>query len=90
VRSTDNAMLLYPGTGTGTLGTPVTVSGSWAGYSAFSASGDVTGDGRDDVVARRSSDGALVVFGGNDMGALTQHSVVTGTATWAAWTHWTP
>ena len=27
---------------------------------------------------------------GNDMGALTQHSVVTGTATWAAWTHWTP
>jgi hypothetical protein len=41
-------------------------------------------------VARRTSDGALVVFAGNDMGALTQHSVVAGTATWAAWTHWTP
>ena len=90
VRSSDNAMLLYPGTGTGKLGSPTTVSGSWADYSAFMASGDVTGDGRDDVVARRSSDGALVVFTGNDMGALTQHSVVAGTATWAAWTHWTP
>ena len=90
VRTTDNAMLLYPGTGTGTLGAPTTVSGSWAGYSAVMASGDVTGDGRDDVVARRSSDGALVVFAGNDMGALTQASTVAGTATWATWTRWTP
>ena len=90
VRSSDNAMLLYPGTGTGKVGSPTTVSGSWAGYSAFMASGDVTGDGRDDVVARRSADGALVVLAGNDMGALTEHSVVAGTATWAAWTHWTP
>jgi SpoIID/LytB domain protein len=90
VRSSDDALLLYPGTGTGKVGTPSVVSGSWAGYSQLMASGDVTGDGRDDVVARRTSDGALVVFAGNDMGALTQHSVVAGTATWAAWTHWTP
>ena len=90
VRTSDDALLLYPGTGTGKVGSPTTVSGSWADYSALMASGDVTGDGRDDVVARRSSDGALVVFAGNDMGALTQHSVVAGTATWAAWTHWTP
>ena len=90
VRASDDAMLLYPGTGTGKLGTPTTVSGSWAEYTAFMGSGDVTGDGRDDVVARRASDGALVVFAGNDMGALTLHSTVAGTATWADWTTWAP
>ena len=50
VRTSDDKLLLYPGTGTGKLGSPTTVSGSWAGYSALSGSGDVTGDGRDDVV----------------------------------------
>jgi hypothetical protein len=90
VRTSDDKLLLYPGTGTGKLGSPTTVSGSWAGYSALSGSGDVTGDGRDDVVARRTSDGALVVFAGNDMGSLTQGSVVAGTATWASWTRWAP
>ena len=90
VRTSDNAMLLFAGSGTGTLGAPVAVSGSWAGYSRFMASGDVTGDGRDDVVARRTSDGALVIFSGNDKRALTQYVVVSGTSTWAAWTTWTP
>ena len=88
VRTSDNAMLLFPGTGTGKLGTPAPVSGSWAGYSKFIGPGDVTNDGRDDVVARRSSDGALVVLEGNDMGALTPGSTVAGTATWATWTTW--
>jgi len=88
VRTSDDAMLLFPGTGTGTVGTPTTVSGSWAGYSKFIAPGDVSGDGRDDVVARRTSDGALVVFKGTDMGTLAPGSTVAGTDTWATWTTW--
>jgi SpoIID/LytB domain protein len=88
VRTSDDAMLLFPGTGTGTVGTPAPVSGAWAGYSKFIGPGDVTGDGRDDVVARRTADGALVVLEGNDMGALAPGSTVAGTATWATWTTW--
>jgi SpoIID/LytB domain protein len=88
VRASDGAMLLFPGTGKGTVGTAVTVSGSWAGYSKLIGPGDVTGDGLDDVVGRRASDGALQVFAGNDMGGLVLDSTVSGTATWATWTTW--
>lgn len=90
VRASDNAMRLFPGTGKGRLASPVTVAGEWAGYAALMGSGDLTGDGRDDVVARRTSDGALVVFAGNDMGGLSLRSVAAGTATWASWTRWAP
>jgi SpoIID/LytB domain protein len=90
VRSSDGTMVIYPGTGTGWFSAPVPVSGSWAGYTAMAGPGDVTGDGRDDLVARRASDGALVVFAGNDLGHLTPSSVASGTTTWASWTRWTP
>ena len=90
VRASDGTMLVYPGTRTGWPSAPVTVAGSWSGYTAVTSPGDVTGDGRDDLVARRGSDGALVVFAGDDRGHLTQSSVVSGTATWASWSRWTP
>ncbi len=88
VRASDGVMLLFPGTGTGKLGTAKVVSGSWDGYCKLIGVGDVTGDGLDDVVARHTSDGAMVVFAGNDMGALSLDSTVSGTATWATWTTW--
>jgi hypothetical protein len=88
VRASDNAVLIYPGNKGGTLSSRVAVAGSWGGYSDFIGPGDLTGDGRSDLVVRRSSDGALVVFAGNAMGVLTEHNVVAGTATWAAWTRW--
>ena len=53
IRSTDEALLLFPGLGTGKVGAGVAVAGSWAGYTDLMGSGDVTGDSRDDVVARR-------------------------------------
>lgn len=90
IRTSDDAMLLFPGTTGGRLGAGVAVSGSWGDYTAVMGSGDVTGDARDDVVARRASDGALVVFSGNDMGRLTLSTVVPGTATWGSWTRWAP
>jgi SpoIID/LytB domain protein len=88
VRSSDNAMFLYAGTGTGTVLAARQVTGSWAGYTSLMGPGDVTGDGRNDLVGRRSSDGALVVLAGNSMGAFTLSKVV-GT-TWATYPTWTP
>lgn len=90
IRASDDAMLLFPGTGTGRVGAGVPVAGTWSGYSALMASGDVTGDARDDVVARRSVDGALVVHPGNDMGRLGSALAVAGTQTWGSWTRWAP
>jgi SpoIID/LytB domain protein len=90
VRASDNAMLLFPVVGSGTLAVPTTVAGDWSGYSAVTGPGDVTGDGRDDLVARRTSDGAVIVLPGTDMGSVGTARVVTGTATWATWTRWAP
>ena len=90
VRSSDNTMYVYPGNASGVLTSRRAIAGSWAGYSAFMGAGDVTGDGRNDLVARRTSDGALVVFAGNSMASFSLHSVVSGTATWSAWTRWSP
>jgi SpoIID/LytB domain protein len=90
VRASDNAMLLFPGTGTGAIGSPAGVAGSWGGYSALLGLGDMSGDGKDDLVGRRSSDGALVLIHGNDDRTLTPGAVVPGTATWAPWTRWAP
>lgn len=90
VRASDNTMLLFPGTGTGAVGSPVTVAGSWGGYSALMGLGDVSGDGRDDVVGRRSSDGALVLLHGKDDRTLTPGGTVPGTSTWGSWTRWAP
>ena len=90
VRASDNALLLFPGTGTGAVAGPVRVAGSWGGYTALMGLGDMSGDGRDDVVGRRSSDGALVLLHGNDDRTLTPGAVVSGTATWATWTRWAP
>ncbi len=87
VRASDNALLLFPGTGKGTVGAATTLTGSWDGFSKLIGPGDVTGDGLDDVVGRRAADGALLVFAGNDMGALVLDSTVAGTA-WATWTTW--
>ena len=90
IRASDGAMRLYPGTGTGPFGTPVTIGGNWTAYSALMGPGDVTGDGRADLVGRRSSDGALVVLAGTGTGSFSPASTVTGTATWGTWTRWAP
>jgi len=81
-------MQLLPGSGTGTVGAPVTVICSRAGFTSYMVAGLVTGVRLADVVARRTSDGALQVFAGNDMGGLIPESTVAGTATWATWTTW--
>ncbi|GAA5023163.1 hypothetical protein GCM10023258_14180 [Terrabacter aeriphilus] len=56
---------LYPGNGTGGWRLPrVRVGTAWNGMSAIVGVGDLSGDGRPDIVARRASDGTLFLYPG--------------------------
>ncbi|MGW5239948.1 SpoIID/LytB domain-containing protein [Monashia sp. NPDC004114] len=63
VRSSDGALVLYPGDGAGRF-RPARVIGTsgWKAMSAVRGVGDITGDGRDDLLTRRAVDGALLVY----------------------------
>ncbi|MFC9464089.1 trypsin-like serine protease [Streptomyces coelicoflavus] len=56
-RDGSGVLWLYPGTGKAApaLGSRVRVGGGWSVYSAFATAGDVTGDGRPDLLARDGS-----------------------------------
>ncbi|MGW4200700.1 FG-GAP repeat domain-containing protein [Streptomyces sp. NPDC004726] len=48
------------------------VGSGWTGFNAFVVSGDFTGDGRTDLVARQTSTGDLYLYAGNSKGGLTR------------------
>ncbi|WP_282084367.1 trypsin-like serine protease [Streptomyces tendae] len=56
-RDGSGVLWLYPGTGKAApaLGSRVKVGGGWNAYGAFATAGDITGDGRPDLLARDSS-----------------------------------
>ncbi|MEU4120267.1 FG-GAP-like repeat-containing protein [Kitasatospora sp. NPDC028055] len=59
---------LYPGSGSGTLGSRVEIgTGGWNGMSNL-AVGDLNGDGGDDIVATEKSTGKLWLYPGNGHG----------------------
>ncbi|MEU4120268.1 glycoside hydrolase domain-containing protein [Kitasatospora sp. NPDC028055] len=59
---------LYPGSGSGTLGSRVEIgSGGWNGMSNLAA-GDLNGDGKDDIVATEKSTGKLWLYPGTGRG----------------------
>ncbi|QIM21460.1 SpoIID/LytB domain-containing protein [Phycicoccus sp. HDW14] len=90
IRASDDAMLLFAAapSGDGRLSSPVVVSDSVAGFTDLLGPGDVTGDGRNDMVGRRAS-GALTVLEGNGSGGFAALSPdVAGTSTWGTWTRW--
>ncbi|MEU4569620.1 FG-GAP-like repeat-containing protein [Micromonospora sp. NPDC023956] len=68
-RPTDGSLWLLRGNGTGgwTSGTSQQV-GSFSGANAIFGRGDFSGDGKVDVLWRRSSDGALMMIRGNGTG----------------------
>ncbi|WP_158630513.1 FG-GAP repeat domain-containing protein [Glycomyces terrestris] len=75
IRKSDNCMYFYAGRGNGTFAAGAQVSCGWGGYDEATAVGDLTGDGRADLAARRASDGALFLYAGDgsgDLGARTQ------------------
>ncbi|MFF8592112.1 FG-GAP-like repeat-containing protein [Streptomyces sp. NPDC015220] len=62
---------LYPGTGSGGLGARKLIgSGGWNGMSKITAFGDLSGDGRADLVAVEKSTGRLWLYPGTGSGGL--------------------
>jgi SpoIID/LytB domain protein len=71
VRSSDGRMFLYAGNTQGRLDAAVPVgTRDWRAYHAVRGVGDLTGDGRADVLTRRTSDRTLWVFPGRGDGTL--------------------
>ncbi|OIJ99739.1 trypsin-like serine protease [Streptomyces colonosanans] len=64
-RDGSGVLWLYPGTGAASapFGSRIKVGGGWNAYNAFAASGDVTGDGKPDLLARDAS-GVLWLYKG--------------------------
>lgn len=60
----------YPGNGHGGFYAPRSLGGGWQAMNALLAPGDLTGDGIPDVLARRRSDGVLLLYPGNGAGGL--------------------
>ena len=86
VRAKDGALVLYPGNGTGGFRSPVVIG--WSGWNAMSAVrgvGDITGDGRDDLLTRRASDGRLLVYRVQGAARLTAPLAAGTYASTAAW-----
>jgi hypothetical protein len=69
-RTSDGNLYLYAGTGTGGWRTPVVVGRGWNVMSAIVGPGDLTGDGRADLLARESSTGYLWLYPGNGSGGF--------------------
>lgn len=69
IRADNGSMWLYPGTGTGSVGRGRQISTGWGSATAVAAAGDVTGDGKPDLVARMST-GDLRTYPGNGEGGF--------------------
>lgn len=73
---------LYPGTGTGSLGTRKLMgTGGWNAMSRIVAYGDLSGDGRSDVLAVEKSTGKLWLYPGTGAGTLGARKLI-GTSGW--------
>ncbi|MFB7940789.1 FG-GAP-like repeat-containing protein [Streptomyces sp. NPDC056049] len=78
VEKSTGKLYLYPGTSSGALGARKLIgSGGWTSMDALTATGDVTGDGRADLVARQPSTGQLWLYRGKT-GALGSRTLLGG------------
>ena len=74
IRLVEGTMWLHPGRGTGFIDPPVQVGAGWSTMTWIGSPGDVTGDRRTDLLARRS-DGLMFLYagrGGGGFGKATQ------------------
>lgn len=63
-------LLVYPGNGRGGLRRAETVARDWRGLRNLESAGDLTSDGKTDLVAREADTGYLWLFPGNGRGGL--------------------
>ncbi|GAA2168148.1 FG-GAP-like repeat-containing protein [Actinomadura napierensis] len=65
-QKSDGTLWLYPG-GDSRLGTRIKIgNGGWTGMAELTGIGDLTGDGRSDLIAAQKSDGTLWLYPGGD------------------------
>lgn len=64
----DGALLRYRADGAGGVLARQVVGGGWTSMDLITAAGDWDGDGHQDLIARRRSDAALVLFRGDGLG----------------------
>ena len=69
-QSSDGSLWLYSGTGAGGLSSPRQIGNGWQAFDTVFATGDFNGDGWSDLLARRASDGALILYAGNGQGGF--------------------
>ncbi|NEY34035.1 ATP/GTP-binding protein [Streptomyces sp. PRKS01-65] len=75
---------LYPGTGTGSVGARKLIgTGGWNAMSRITAVGDLSGDGRSDLMAVEKATGKLWLYPGTSAGSLGARKLV-GTGGWNA------
>lgn len=74
----DGSLWLYPGNGPGGMTRPRKVLSGLQGYDALLGLGDLNGDRRNDLIARRSSGGALMMFPANKKGFAPPQLIATG------------
>ncbi|EWT00220.1 hypothetical protein N865_17640, partial [Intrasporangium oryzae NRRL B-24470] len=88
VRKSDGRLVFYAGTGAGTVraGVLADTTLDWRFASEVKGIGDLDGDGRDDLLIRRASDGALRVYsvtGTATVGTPAAAGTWSGTTSWA-------
>ncbi|MER5964951.1 FG-GAP-like repeat-containing protein [Streptomyces sp. NPDC002057] len=75
---------LYPGTGTGALGARKLIgSGGWNSMDRITAFGDLSGDGRADLIAVEKASGKLWLYPGTSTGTLGARKLI-GSGGWNA------
>jgi hypothetical protein len=78
-RTTDGALRLYRGTGTGGwIDNGIVVGSGWQDFTALAGGGDFNGDGHPDVLARAPDD-TLRLYRGTGAGGWMDNGVVVGT-----------
>ncbi|MEU1371431.1 FG-GAP-like repeat-containing protein [Streptomyces sp. NPDC005803] len=78
---------LYPGTGSGGLGARKLIgTGGWNSMNALVGAGDMTGDGRADLVAREKATGKLWLYPGTSSRTLGARKLI-GTGGWNSMDH---
>ncbi|MFF3215420.1 FG-GAP-like repeat-containing protein [Streptomyces sp. NPDC002886] len=82
--SATGKLWLYPGTGTGAVGTRKLIgSGGWNAMDKITAFGDLTADGRTDLLAVEKSTGKLWLYPGTSTGAIGARKLI-GSGGWNA------
>jgi len=76
LRASDGTLWVYPGTGRGSIQSARPVATGWGRYDRIVPVGDVTGDGRPDVMAREPSTGRLWLLAGTGAGGFAAPVVV--------------